>query len=336
MKRALHLLIVLIVMFVVLLVTMRAVGFLFPAGGSLLYHLLFGWLHYLFGTLPRVTIRWDGILTFIVGLVLLIATSHMLLRWLARQMTTDTESKLRQWQLRWTICGAAVVVLMFVAGIALVGIVHQGIWLATAPDDLFVRRIERGFTRRHSESNLKQIGIDVLNYHDVYHAMPNESEVKQHQSWITKVLPFAHGYQEEADFDKPWHADVNRPLFESVVPEFLNPDLPTDKTHTADGYGVSHYAGNEALFASEHPQSLADLPGGSSQTILAGEINADIAAWGEPGANLRPAVLATAGRRGFGGSPYAPTVVIVMADGRTRTVSKDIDPDVLRALGGTE
>src|SRR5438067_1454567 len=95
--------------------------------------LVFGW----FGYVARVA-----------------AGLHGFLRWLCRE-TGGSEAR---WKTRWTLSIVGVVVLMFAAGIATVGVAHQTAWLITGKRPLVEEHpsLYRDYDINSVESHLKQ------------------------------------------------------------------------------------------------------------------------------------------------------------------------------------
>ncbi len=236
--------------------------------------------------------------------------------------------------------------------------------------------------RTMAKNQMKQIGIALHNYHDVYSMLPPggifdtrrinikvESEaspetteaagegdgsfndfLKAHpvsssktvsitestpyRSWMTSLLPYIEqsNLYMAVNQDEPWTSAANRKVFETVVPQYLNPHASSDLS-TVDGLGAAHYAGNEKLLGRNSGRDFRTVTDGLSNTIMAGEIGGSPKAWGDPD-NLRDPA------KGFGtdsdqfGSfrPQMNPVLFLMADGSVRLLLNDTDPTVLNAL----
>lgn len=135
-------------------------------GAEILFYLLIGWIRFLIRVIPAVRIHWDLIISAVVYAVLLVAGSHLFLRWLYRETAGDgpghSAAAKRQWRWRWTLSGFAVLLLMFCAGMAAIGVAHQTAWLVTSPKPLYVRNVPGA--RIKCKSNLVQIGMEIAQY----------------------------------------------------------------------------------------------------------------------------------------------------------------------------
>ena len=113
--------------------------------------------------LPQITVRWDLLASTAVYVALLLVGAHGFLRWLYREMRKDANAGPGVWKWRWTLGATALILLMFVAGTAMVGVVHQTVWLARSPEPLY----RRGSPKRNvvlCASHLRQIGYALAEY----------------------------------------------------------------------------------------------------------------------------------------------------------------------------
>lgn len=193
------------------------------------------------------------------------------------------------------------------------------------------------------QRNLKQIGVALHNYHDVFSVMPaggifNDGGTEFH-SWQTALLPFL-GYAaqyEDVYFDLPWSDPENHWAFDQSIREYVNPSIPM--THTGSGYALSHIAGNSQVFPDNKGLAFKEIVDGTSNTLIAGEVVDGFAPWGYP-RNLRNPTDGLQGDTRTFGSLSKNGVMFLKADGSTLFLNEDIDPSVLKALsspaGGEE
>lgn len=90
--------------------------------------LLFGWYSFMVMNAHAMQPNWLLIVEAIVCTALLGVGSHYFCRWLWVKATPEGTTV---WRVRWTVTGLAGVLLLFVAGIATIGITHQTAWLFT-------------------------------------------------------------------------------------------------------------------------------------------------------------------------------------------------------------
>ena len=123
------------VVFAILLVLF----FLGETGGFFLveipFKLAFGWIWFLKDNLEALQPNWLLIAEGLACVMALGAGGHYFSRWLWREMAPAEGPA---WRARWTVAGLGALLLLFVAGIATIGITHQAAWLFTAPGPLLV------------------------------------------------------------------------------------------------------------------------------------------------------------------------------------------------------
>ena len=97
--------------------------------------LAFGWLPYLLRTLPEVSIAGPDLVFAVACLATLGVGGHHFLQWIYRSWRSGEarSDETTRWQPRWTGSLLALLVLLFTANIATVGVVHQLGWIAAAP-----------------------------------------------------------------------------------------------------------------------------------------------------------------------------------------------------------
>jgi hypothetical protein len=151
------------------------------------------------------------------------------------------------------------------------------------------------------------------------------------RSYMTDLLPYIDQapLYNQWDFKQSWDSPVNLPPTKQVVRTYALGGI--SEKHDAQGRALAHFAGNSQVIRYDAPLSPSDFTDGQSNTVFAGFVSSGFKPWADPG-NLRDFA------QGLGGGPDQfglradGKMVVVMADGSTRTLSADIDPAVLRAM----
>lgn len=303
--------------------------------------LLFGWITFLGGVLPRVTLDRGSLVVAAVALVLFTFGAHFVGRKCYRRFVADRPDLPRKWPLRSTLAAVAGVFVLFTAGISLIGATHQVAWLAAADEPLTGKGTGNGiFWHRgaHIAVNrniMKQIGLGLHNYHDVYGVFPaggtfDEAGVAGH-SWVSRTLNFLP-YQNPIDFDYPWRHPRNEPHFRKVLPAVINASFRTTEYRDAEGFGLSHFAANGRLLGPNRWVKVDAITDGLENTIMIGEVNTGFRPWGDPVNWRDPAAGIGETPTTFGGPPGTDGATFLMADGSVRTLSDETDAAVLGAL----
>jgi len=176
-------------------------------------------------------------------------------------------------------------------------------------------------------------------------------------SWIARLLPYCDhlDWHRELQFGYSWNSPQNRPVTRRPLEPVTNPALGPGTTEA--GFPVTHYVGvagvgaDAADLEADDPRAGVfgynrairpqDIPDGASNTIALLGVTGQLGAWGAGGRSTvrgltkQPYVN---GPDGFG-SGQPDGMVVGMADGSVRFVSKDVDPAVLEQLataGGKE
>jgi hypothetical protein len=230
---------------------------------------------------------------------------------------------------------AKTIVLLVLAGVGgLAVLLCAGMMLLMLPA---VRQARTAARSVQSKNNLKQIGLALHNYKDAYNVFPPggvyaEDGTPQH-SWQTMILPFIDqaALYNQIDFNRPWTDPANQHLFRMSLPVFIHPEQV--QTVNAQGFGLSHYAGNKQVLFENSSMKIQDITDGISNTMLAGEVAAGFKPWGDPSNVRDPANGVLGDGNTFGGNvPVRGTFQILLTDGSVRDVSTGISPEVMKAL----
>ncbi len=149
-----------------------------------------------------------------------------------------------------------------------------------------VRRDARPAARAtHCRNNLKQIGLALHNYHNVYDVLPPaytvDSNGKRLHSWRTLILPYLDqtNVYNAIDLSKPWNDPANVTAYETTIPPYTCPsveDLPPGYTTYLGLVGPDY------CFPPTGSRTLSEFAH-TSTTLVAIEVPADDAVhWMKP------------------------------------------------------
>jgi hypothetical protein len=195
--------------------------------------------------------------------------------------------------------------------------------------------------RMQSQNNLKQLGLAMHNYHDVWKRFPAShtltADGKPKLSWRVHMLPYIEQQQlyEQFHLDEPWDSEHNKTLIAKIPPTYRSPT-------TRSGEGMTTYLGakgKNAAFVDPDATdkgkdqaagiSLAAVVDGTSNTIMIVEASDDKAvAWTKPGDFEPDPMEPLKGLIGPSGQGFNAC----FCDGAVRMIKKSIDPKTLQRL----
>jgi hypothetical protein len=94
---------------------------------------------------------------------------------------------------------------------------------------IFLVIVPYGHAMRDTQTNLKQIGVAMHNYHDVYKQFPNQAiyskDGKPLLSWRVAILPYIEQNHlfNQFKLNEPWDSPHNSELLLSMPPQYGNP-----------------------------------------------------------------------------------------------------------------
>jgi prepilin-type processing-associated H-X9-DG protein len=135
-------------------------------------------------------------------------------------------------------------------------------------------------------NNMKQIGLALHNYHDVYGCFPPAyvpgPDGKPWHSWRVLILPYIEGealYQ-QYDFNEPWDGPNNRKLAAQKPYAYGCPSDPGSLGSPTTNYAA--VVGPTAAWAGSEPRKLGDFRDPTDSTILVVETAGSGIHWMEP------------------------------------------------------
>jgi prepilin-type N-terminal cleavage/methylation domain-containing protein len=156
-----------------------------------------------------------------------------------------------------------------------------------------VQKVREAAARTQCTNNLKQIGLGMLNYHDVYKRLPQgwvvnlKNQPAPGWTWPVLILP----YVEQDNLYKALNPDLVTPngppaaanaLTQTVLSVFICPSDPGPNPNPwYNNYGKSNYVCNRALLGPDDGTvgpvgqianlRLTDIKDGTSNTLMVGE-----------------------------------------------------------------
>ena len=197
-----------------------------------------------------------------------------------------------------------------------------------------VQAVRTTARKTQSINNMRQLTLGMLNYESTNRAFPAQQEGGL--SWRVHILPYVeydYLYQ-QFHLDEPWDSPHNIQLLDQMPPIYDCPNI-----HLPPGYTVYQVPYTDLDVNPEGPNALFDTSGegitfssisdGASNTIAVLEVDAAAAVeWTKPADwEFDPSdPTRNLGNVNFG------SITVSFADGSTRELSDDIDPEDMKAL----
>jgi hypothetical protein len=184
--------------------------------------------------------------------------------------------------------------------------------------------------RRHSQNNLKQIGLALHNYHDSFGKFPaaaiTSKDGKPLLSWRVAILPYIEEEKLYREFklDEPWDSPHNKPLLKKM-PKIYEPLGVQTKEPNRTFYQA--FVGIGAAFEGTDGTRIVQFLDGTSNTFLVAEAG-EAVPWSKPDdlafdpAKPLPEL----------GGLFKDGFHALYADGSVRFVKKGVKEETLRAL----
>jgi prepilin-type processing-associated H-X9-DG protein len=197
-----------------------------------------------------------------------------------------------------------------------------------------VQQAREAARRSTCKNNMKQIGLALHNYHELYGSfppayIPDENGNPMH-SWRVLVLPFLdqQALFDSYDFSQPWDSPSNQYVLDNMPPVYACPSNPEE------GGNTTHYAavvGPNCVFHGAEAIRLRDITDGSSNTVIVGEVDGLSIPWSKP-EDVDVTITPTIGSAGGFTSSHAGGVHFLLVDGSVRFVSEAIDLQAMQGL----
>lgn len=313
----------------------------------LLFHLMFGWIGFLWQAVPHVEFDAEQFFVGCLAAALLTVSLHTFFRWLysswrrggsvaeAAGGATLACPRSVVWPFRWTVIILGLGISLFIAGIAIVGVTHQVVWLATMKERWF----ESGYAaqrRNHSLNQLRQLSLAAELLRTEHGSLPagctTDGRGRLLHGWQTQLLPYLEegALYDQIDLRRAWDSPVNAHVFQEDLDYLRNPGVNGD-SHDEQGYGLTHYAANVHVLGGDQRRTAAEIPDGTAKTLLCGEAAGNYPAWGSATNWRDPLWGLNRSDAGFGG-PWTGATAFAYIDGHAQILPNDIDPQVLAAL----
>jgi hypothetical protein len=223
--------------------------------------------------------------------------------------------------------GGAATVLLILAIVLIAGVVlcGAGVFLVSFP---VMGKVRQSAQRASSQNNLKQLGVAIHTYHDVYGQLPpavvKDANGQPLYSGLVLLLPFIgqDGLYQQFDKSKAWDDPVNTNLSQQMVATFMNPGSTNARPGHCDYMLVG---GPNAMLAETGKSTLMNVTDGTSNTIMAVEVGSAFAmeSWAQP--------VAWDPSKPFD-SPDPTTVNVLLGDGSVRAMHKTTPVQTLRLI----
>ena len=186
--------------------------------------------------------------------------------------------------------------------------------------------------RSQCKNNLKQIGLALHNYNEVFGSFPPafvaDENGKPMYSWRVLILPYLdhQPLYEQYDLSQPWDSPANKEVLDNMPPVFGCPSSPIGNTTNYAGV-----FGPNCVFTGAEVIKLRDITDGASNTLIVGEVESSDIPWTKPediDITKHPGLSDPAGFN----SSHVGGAHFLLCDGQVRFVSEQIKQETLQNL----
>ena len=193
--------------------------------------------------------------------------------------------------------------------------------------------------------NMKEIGFALITHHDLTTRFPARDHIRKGAppglSWRVAICQYLEeGEDDELDYDhlcwsfrhdEPWDSAANLKLANQRPAELVCPSLARSSRRRTTYFAV---AGPDTCWPEGEGIRISDSADGTSHTGMVAESHDLDAVWSQPRDRSLDVMRASGDKQREGLSSAHPgsRVHIAMADGAVRTVSANIDTEVVQQL----